>query len=70
MVLEIQKALYICNINNVGDKDRPDMDLYWYVWTYLKMVWFFMIMDNISRCILLWGLYRRRKRSLLLLDEY
>ena len=33
----------------------------------LKMVWFFMIMDNISRCILLWGLYRRRKRSLLLL---
>ena len=36
----------------------------------LKMVWFFMIMDNISRCILLWGLYRRRKRSLLLLDEY
>lgn len=36
----------------------------------LKMVWFFMIMDNISRCILLWGLYRRRKRSLLLSDEY
>ena len=36
----------------------------------LKMVWFFMIMDNISRCILLWGLYQRRKRSLLLLDEY
>ena len=36
----------------------------------LKMVWFFMIMDNISRCILLWGLYRRRKRSLLLFDEY
>lgn len=32
MVLEIQKAIYICNINNVGDKDRPDMDLYWYVW--------------------------------------
>ena len=36
----------------------------------LKMVWFFMIMDNISRCILLWSLYRRRKRSLLLFDEY
>ena len=36
----------------------------------LKMVWFFMIMDNVSRCILLWGLYQRRKRSLLLLDEY
>ena len=29
----------------------------------LKMVWFFMIMDNISRCILLWGLYRRRKKE-------
>ena len=27
-----KNAIYICNINNVGDKDRPDMDLYWYVW--------------------------------------
>ena len=33
MVLEIQKVPFIFgNINNVGDKDRPDMDLYWYVW--------------------------------------
>ena len=35
----------------------------------LKMVWIFMVMDNISRCLLLWRLYQRRKRSLLSLYE-
>ena len=30
----------------------------------LKMVWIFMVMDNISRCLLLWRRYRRRKKKL------
>ena len=49
--------------NNVGDKDRPDMD-YIGMLGVIKNGVVFMIMDNISRCILLWGLYRRRKKKL------
>ncbi len=30
----------------------------------LKMVWIFMVMDNICRCLLLWRRYRRRKKKL------